>query len=247
MNTLGIIAALLAFLTGGFIGTQLPATDEQEPVSSSEEVVAAEDYVVLRPAIDTMPAEALSPEEQADLIFMREEEKLAHDVYRTLYDRWGVQIFSNIAQSELTHTETIRNLLTKYNLADPVTTTGIGVFTNPDLAQLYTDLTQTGSQSLVDALRVGALIEDLDIKDLAEALARTDNADITLVYENLTRGSENHIRAFTRQLNGQGVTYVPTYISASEYESIISTGTERGGGGSGQGGGNGGGQGKGRN
>lgn len=186
--------------------------------------------MALRPDLDSLPNEDISEEEKADLQFMREEEKLAHDVYITLYERWGIQIFSNIAQSELTHTEAVRDLLVKYGITDPVTTNVVGDFTNPDLKNLYLELTEAGKASLTEALRVGALIEDLDIKDLDEAMARTDNADIKLVYQNLKRGSENHIRAFTKQLERNGVTYTPTYISRDVYQEIINSGTNSGGG-----------------
>ncbi|MCB0067131.1 MAG: DUF2202 domain-containing protein [Caldilineaceae bacterium] len=53
----------------------------------------------------------LSEEESAALLFMREEEKLAHDVYVTLGDLWGLPVFDNIASSETKHTEEIRDLL----------------------------------------------------------------------------------------------------------------------------------------
>lgn len=76
---------------------------------------------------------------------------------------------------------------------------------------------------------MGAAIEELDIKDLADTISRTDNADIALVYENLQRGSRNHIRSFTRQLGALGVMYEPAHISTAEYQVIFSRGAERGG------------------
>ena len=46
----------------------------------------------------------LSAKEASDLIFLREEEKLARDVYLALYDAWGTPIFLNISSSEQKHT-----------------------------------------------------------------------------------------------------------------------------------------------
>lgn len=142
---------------------------------------------------------SLTTDEVDDLVFMREEEKLAHDVYATLYEKWGLPIFQNIADSEATHTAAVKVLLDRYGIADPAAGKGVGEFTNPDLQKLYNQLVAQGSKSLADALKVGIAIEELDIRDLQTRLARTSSADIKLVYNNLLRGSENHLRAFQRQ------------------------------------------------
>jgi hypothetical protein len=47
----------------------------------------------LLPQLDALPPATLTAEEQAGLIWMREEEKLAHDVYAALYDTWNTPIF----------------------------------------------------------------------------------------------------------------------------------------------------------
>ncbi|NJE03187.1 DUF2202 domain-containing protein [Thermococcus sp. MV11] len=164
----------------------------------------------------------LSQEEIDGLLYMREEEKLARDVYLTLYEIYGLQIFYNIAQSEQTHTDTVLSLIEKYNLTDPASDE-IGVFTNPDLQALYDQLVEMGSQSVVDALKVGALIEETDIVDLQERIAQTDNEDIKQVYESLMAGSENHLRAFVSQLEAYGVTYEPQVVSEDYYQSVINS------------------------
>lgn len=225
------------FINGTKNATNLESSTESATVSKPQElaVTSATDFISVRPAIASLPEQAISSEEQAGLIFMREEEKLARDVYSSLYDKWGVQIFSNIAQSEQTHTEAVRTILTKYNIADPVTDDTIGVFVNGDLQKLYADLTTRGSVSLEEALTVGALIEDLDIADLQKQIALTDNDDIKLVYENLLRGSRNHLRSFVSQLTSRGKTYVPQYITHSEFDSIIASAQETGSGSGGRG------------
>lgn len=196
---------------------------------------APADFVSLRPELDALASEVLSQPEIDGMIYMREEEKLARDVYMTLYEKWNLQIFSNIAQSEQTHTEAIRDLLVKYNLSDPVINDNIGEFTNPDLQKLYTDLTSKGLTSLNEALTVGATIEDLDIRDINVEIGNTDNADIILVYDNLIRGSRNHLRSFIAQLESREVNYEPQYISLIEFNEIIDTQRESGNGGKGGG------------
>ncbi len=238
MNTIGIIAAIIALLGGVAVGSNLSSNDTSDTTQITNQAQErfmnenpqAEDFVSLRPGINNLPNETLSQEEIDGLLLMREEEKLARDVYQTLYEQWGLKIFTNIAQSEQTHTEAVRDLLEKYNIADPVTDDTIGVFVNTDMQKLYTDLVAQGSESEAAALTVGATIEDLDIKDLQELIAKTDNQDIALVYENLTRGSRNHLRAFTRQLTMRGETYEPQYLSVEDYTSIVSSSQETGSG-----------------
>jgi len=162
--------------------------------------------------------------EVEDLIFMREEEKLAHDVYVTLYAQWGLRIFQNIANSEATHTDAIKNLLDMYGIDDPAAGNGVGEFTNPELQILYNQLVAQGSQSLADALRVGIGIEELDIQDLQTRIARTTNADIQLVYNNLLKGSENHLHAFTSTFERQtGDFIVPQYRNVGSFGSTSGT------------------------
>ena len=176
----------------------------------------------------------LNEADQAALIFMREEEKLAHDVYEEMHELWGIPIFQNISASEQSHTEAVKTLLDGYNVPDPIHDE-LGVFTNPDLQTLYNDLVVQGSQSLSEALRVGAAIEEIDILDLQKRMAQTENADIQHVFTNLLQGSSNHLRAFTSTLMTQtGETYQPQYMSLDDYqaiigETIVSGGQGRGG------------------
>ena len=174
-----------------------------------------------------IPASDLSPEETASLLFMREEEKLARDVYNVLYETWGQPTFQNIAASEQAHMDEVKLLLDRYNLADPALEPGS--FTDPNLGALYDQLVAQGSTSLTDALKVGAAIEEIDILDLQERLAQTDNADIQQVFNNLMSGSENHLRSFVGVLFTQaGETYQPQYLSAETYAAIISGQTGNG-------------------
>ena len=146
----------------------------------------------------------LSEKEASDLIFLREEEKLARDVYLALYDVWGTPIFLNISSSEQRHTDSVKNLIVKYGLTDPVIDDTPGVFTNEVLAQLYIDLVAQGSEAgatLADALEVGVFIEELDIHDIKDLmLPDATQTDVQRVLANLLAGSYNHLDAFTKSL-----------------------------------------------
>ena len=177
---------------------------------------------------EQFPVEELSEAEAQALTFMREEEKLAQDVYLYLYNRGKTRIFSNIAQSEQRHMASVLCLIEKYELQDPVGSNPAGVFQNENLQALYTTLTETGSESLEAAFIVGATIEDLDINDLNMEIAAADNEDLIAVFNELNRGSRNHLRGFMKNLTNIGATYAPQYISAELFEEITSSETERG-------------------
>lgn len=151
--------------------------------------------------LTAIPPSDLTADETAGLLYMREEEKLARDVYNQMYTLWGQQVFQNIASSEQTHMDQVKLLLDRYGLADPALEPG--KFTDPTLQALYDKLITQGSVSLEEARKVGALIEQTDINDLQARLAQTDNADIQLVYNNLMNASYNHLSAFTGG-TGQG-------------------------------------------
>ncbi len=196
--------------------------------SGSEYVVDESDMVDANALISNIEKSELSEKEIAGLIQMREEEKLARDVYTTLGNTWGLRIFSNISASEQTHTDAIKVLLARYGIKDPVTVDAVGVFTSKDMQELYNTLTTKGKTSLADALVVGATIEDLDIRDLENLKKETAKEDILITYNNLQKGSRNHIRAFVKNIQANGGAYSPEYISSSEYNSIISSSQERG-------------------
>ena len=175
------------------------------------------------------------------LTYMREEEKLARDVYLALYEQWGLPVFQNIASSEQNHMDSVLMLLEQYGLTDPAAGNDPGDFSDPFFQSLYEQLVEQGSASPADALKVGATIEELDIVDLEERLAQANNEYILQVYTNLLAGSENHLRAFVSNLERQtGESYQPVYLDQDAYQAIITSAAARGGGQGGYRGGNGG-------
>ena len=171
----------------------------------------------------TPPAVTVAPigaEEAATLTWMREEEKLARDVYRTLYASTRAVVFKNIAASEQTHMDAILKKLKLFNLPDPVVN-ATGSFSEPELQTLYAALVDQGLVSYQDALTVGATIEDLDIRDLISAIEATDNLALKTTYQSLLEGSKNHLRAFVGLLKQLGAAYQPQYIDQELYDAIL--------------------------
>lgn len=215
--------------------TQCEKTEQAAP-SADDGAMITERGVVANPgdvcsclAANFTPAN-LSDEEMAALAFMREEEKMARDVYLNLYEKWNARIFSNIARSEQRHMDAVLCLLERYGLEDPADGLAAGTFQNSALQELYDGLMAQGEESLLAALTAGATIEDVDIFDLARNIddPEIDNGDILAVFNNLARGSRNHLRAFTKEFEKLGATYEVQYISQEEYSAILSTGPERG-------------------
>lgn len=145
-------------------------------------------------------AATITKDQRASLLWMVAEEKLAHDVYTTLGDLYGVRQFDNIAASEATHTDAVRALLKTYGIKDPTAGDAVGEFDNALMQKMYDDLIKQGSASLTDAAKVGVAIEKLDIKDLRDGLDAKTPADVRRVYESLLKGSQNHLVAFERLL-----------------------------------------------
>ncbi len=161
--------------------------------------------------------------------FMREEEKLARDVYATLYDFHLAQgltliVCDNIADSEQRHMDAVKQLLDNYGIPDSAVEGGQGTypescrdadckFNDTDLADLYAKLVADGKASGLGALLVGGLIEEVDMIDLAEVIANAEGyADIQGVYDNLLCGSGNHLRAFAHNIE---LATGDSYIDAS--------------------------------
>jgi len=185
-------------------------------------------YGSLASFVSRMPAQPLSLKEKKGLLKMTEEEKLARDVYKTLYRKWKMPVFNMIAQAEQRHLETMEALLKKYNIKNPVRGLKEGQFRSREMKSMYKKLIMTGEKSVIDAFKVGDTIEDLDIHDLKIELKHTNNQDIKVAYQNLLKGSRNHMRAFTKMLLRAGSNYTPKYISQKEFNTIINTPVERG-------------------
>lgn len=167
-----------------------------------------------------MQQAALSQNDKDKLLFMREEEKLARDVYQFLYQKWPVNVFNNIAKSEQQHMDRVQALLDTYGLSDPASAE-VGVFNNQILQTLYDQLIARGSISALEAYKVGAYIEEIDIKDLEEAISSTQVADLVSVYTQLMNASYNHLRAFTRQIIALEGNYSAQALTQEQVDAIL--------------------------
>lgn len=200
-----ITASVIAVLVGaGGISIGVASMNQVPQVSPSASTQAPE---ILTDAdkiqIDEQTAEVVqqqpAPATDDLLLYLIEEEKLAHDVYTVLSAQWGGNTFTNILASETTHQDMVLGLLTSYGLEDP-RSQEIGVFTNPDLQALYDQLVAQGMTSQTEAYKVGVLIEEKDITDLTTAIDTTTDSNIISVLEKLRSASESHLAAFSKKI-----------------------------------------------
>ncbi len=171
----------------------------------------------------SLPVEQLSPAEQLDLTHMVQEEKLARDVYRVLAQTSNLPVYANIAQAEQEHMDLVRLMMTRYRVPDPLPSDRVGVYADPLFTQLFAMLTDFGRQSTLHAAIAGAVIEELDIVDLDGALLRSDNRDLDTVWQNLQRGSRNHLRSFAGLIEARGIVYPGIFMSYARVVAILTS------------------------
>lgn len=191
--TAAVVGGALVVGAGAFALSNVLVSNESEKITVSEPSSVAEE------SRDSAAAEVQSQSIDQMLVYLAEEEKLAHDVYAVLGDMWGDQIFTNIQRSEVSHQDQVSSLLTTYGISDP-RSSEVGVFTNTELQALYDQLIAQGSQSVTEAYKVGVLIEETDIADLQESIAATSDPVILATLNRLLGASENHLKAFSRKI-----------------------------------------------
>jgi hypothetical protein len=138
-------------------------------------------------------------EEQKDMLFfIYQEEKVARDVYITLGNIYtNENTFASIQLSEQRHMDSAQELCEKYGVDTSVVDEDqVGNFVLPVLQELYDTCVSEGEKSLLDALKIGELIEITDIDDLEHASVGMPE-DVVKVYDSLLEGSLSHLDAFT--------------------------------------------------
>ncbi len=177
--------------------------------------------------LNSLPVEEVTQDETDGLKRMREEEKLAQDIYIALTTSGNPLTFKNIAKAETTHFAAVKLLLDRYAVVDPAQAES-GKFTDPELQAAYDALIVAGQSSVAAALAAGLEIEEIDIADLASRLEKSDNKDIRTLYQNLMRGSRNHLRAFNKVLLRKGGAYEPKHLTKEAFDAIIASPQEKG-------------------
>lgn len=219
-----LLACSLVLLTG--CGSDGTSTSLAETVATANMI---SDTSTITPIIVEQP---LTVAETETLLFVREEEKLARDVYLTLYNQWGSNIFQNIANNgEQQHMDAIKVLVDAFGYVDPVSSNEVGAFTDAEILKLYNDLVARGMTSSQEALMVGGFIEEYDIKDLQDAIDEakqgTNQAAVIQTYDSLLCGSRNHLRSFVGQIEKDGLVYQAQHVSQATVDAIVNSPDEQ--------------------
>ncbi len=201
-KTIVTVALALLVIGGAFvIAGNSKSTKNDGALQGAPQQAVATPVVAADSSPTTSSGASQSPSDltERQLLYLIEEEKLAHDVYTVMYQKYGARVFGNILESESTHQSRVLTLLQTRNIADP-RSTEIGVFKNQELQALYNQLIEQGNKNENEGFKVGVIIEEKDIKDISTQLATTTDQDVIDALESLRKGSENHLRAFNRQL-----------------------------------------------
>jgi len=160
-----------------------------------------------RGATTQQTSKHISNETKQSIAYMYDEERLAKEVYLSIYQKQPVRQLSKIAsKAETRHIDAVKNLAQRYGIPTP--TQKVGKYQHKQIESLYNKLYTKGIRSQKDALEVGCIVEVTDIDDLDKFItqAQKDNAqDIVQIYDFLRNGSYNHYWAFDKGLKQLGV------------------------------------------
>ena len=164
------------------------------------------------------------------LIKMNEEEKMSYDLYSEFYQRWQLDVFDNVRESEFIHVQRIQELMDKYNITYSGSNTNIekGKYSDKELQKLYDDYTVKGCISDICALNTAALMEEHDVIDLRERIKNQSDEYVIKVFTQLEKATENHLKAFVKNLKQAGVEYTPQVLSQNDYDAIVNPVKEKG-------------------
>ena len=199
-KVLSVTATVLAgtLVLAGCAPQEPVALESQTTVEATESEVSPEE--MFDEVVGELEVGAATEDETTLLLsYLIEEEKLAHDVYTVLYEEYDSKVFGNILESEAKHQDQVLTLLDDYGIEDP-RSDELGVFNDPELQELYDTLIAKGMLSETDAFEVGVMIEEKDIADITDQLENASDEDVIETLERLRSGSENHLRAFNKQL-----------------------------------------------
>lgn len=171
----------------------------------------SEDYFV----VDQITLNEL---ELDDIKKISDDEMLAYKTYKYICDKYDINIFNNITESELTHYNAVSYIISKSNLTDEKYNE---MFYLEESQVLYDELTKKADMSVTEALKVALKIEELDIKDIEMVKANSSNPELLSLYNNLQKASRNHLRSFNKVLSRYGETYTPEHLSQDEFNAII--------------------------
>ncbi len=231
MKTKSLIYLFTSFLTIGMIACEKSDTLQDDILNNDVEIISVNadgstSFLTnnLCPVFDTTAE--LSADEIEFLYAVREDEKLARDVYTQFLTKFNLKTFSNIAKAEATHISAVEKLFYFYSIAYPAVGP-VGEFNDSSRKAYYDNLINRGTTAL-EAFKATAYLEEKDIADYTTVLVNIQNPNIKMVIENLIKGSMNHLKASVRQIEVLGGTYTPSFLTQEKYNEILNSNFTKG-------------------
>ncbi|HEX6915700.1 MAG TPA: DUF2202 domain-containing protein [Chitinophagaceae bacterium] len=172
-------------------------------------------------AASALFAQTLTSSEKQSVLKKWQEEKMSHELYKLFAAKWEAPVFSNISASETMHMQHVKDLAITYNMENELSVETEGVFADKEVNKRYNEFKTSGEKSLVDALKAGAAIEESDILFLKKEIAGTTQAELKRTYRMLLQASQNHLRAFVRNMKQQGIVYTPVILDRQSFEQLM--------------------------
>jgi hypothetical protein len=165
--------------------------------------------------------------DEIEFIFaVREDEKIARDLYISFFGKFGLKPFENIGKAEDNHIKATEKLFDYYEIDYPALS-GNGKFENAIRQKLFDSLLLKVNTEL-DAFKVMAVLEESNIVEYGAVIKTVVNPNIKMVIENLAKASANHFKAAIRQITALGGTYTPEFLTQEQYRAVIAIGFEKG-------------------
>jgi hypothetical protein len=203
------------------------ALSDKSDSSLKHNVAYGEGIMTLTGGNDTVePPEAamrLTSREKEGMIFIWEEEKVARDLYSSLFRQNNLTIFKNLTESEQRHMDEAKAIILRYGLVVPENETPER-FDNESLQRIYNELLAEGRSSDQDAIKAAAVFEEISIIDLKRELSSVQAEDIGVVYQGLLAGSRKHLRSYVSELHKMGIEYAPRHLDLGEFEKSVKAG-----------------------
>ena len=194
------------------IGLFIPSCTQDSPITDSPEKSKEGEMATAQLTEDLEAWEI-------DLLTLAKAEKLAYDLYNELKVLYpNNPVFDHTASSELRHWTRISDLIATYdNLDDPTRDDGgtaydPGVFDDAadDFTTFYNTLIAGAGTDVLTALKVGYVVEALEILKVDVAVQSATAADISealAVYNCLVNAEPHHLKSYNWNLLKLGLTY----------------------------------------
>lgn len=169
-------------------------------------------------SITSLYAEIL--DDKALLLKLYSEEKMAYDLYGEFYERWQLNVFSDVQQREARHVWCVEVIMNKYSAAVSAGKKKI-LYHDKETEDLYNELSVKGCISDLSALEAAAYLKEKFISDLRTRALNINDGYLLKVIFLLEKAAKSHFQAFVKSIRLSGSDYTPAFLTDGEYSNIM--------------------------